>query len=394
MLTDQTCKRIIQLLSFLNKLRALPFKIERRTGRIKVDLRSHCEVILMWFLCLSYVTIVIPTNLYDLHVTGQKGKFSFTVLIWIAGMASSLVYGVVALRPHGICQLLNGTYKFFSNFPEKFMKEYDSKKDEKFYKFLDNCATAIFCSIFCAGLLIGLDSFMRPTAATYPLYGVDERFLFWPIRLLASGGFTFVAVGFTGIIGFITHNVFLFSFHYLSIIKYEMRMGRPSYKTDSHLRKDVVQFVITWRTMEILLCMVNSEMMYNALIFLQAFFTSFIIFGVVTLTYQSEELGNIVTAFTAFSTMAVLWGWSFFLVLSGLWHQISTMTIRSWKRQYWPINKEWKYISKFKRSCKPFSVGDGRRYVIRPITVLIFLRKVSQNTSRALCTYGKSTGGT
>lgn len=63
-------------------------------------------------------------------------------------------------------------------------------------------------------------------------------------------------------------------------------------------------------------------------------------------------------------------------------------TIASWKNpKYWRTKKDFAYIRRVNLCCSPFSIGDGKRYFVRPITVLKFFSSVSRNTFRALITY-------
>lgn len=388
MLTERMARRLVQLLTFLNKLCAFPFKVETTSGIIYVDERIHRNVIQLWVFTLMYATIIFPTHLYDLRKSNQLAKFYFTIVTWIGGLFCSLVYGILAIRTHGICQLLNGGYKLILNFQEKYMAEYDFQKDEKFNRILEKGMFSIFCTFCCVGIIMGVDSLLRPQAPAYLLYGVDKQFLFWPVRLLATAIVAYVAIGCMGVIGFFLYNSVLFSNFTFNVVRNELRMGRSSYKSSKFLRLEPLHFVTSWRSMQILVTMVNTEVMYNTIILLQGLITSFILFAMVTLTYQSTNSEISVKLFMAFASIVVVCGWSLFLVLAGFQYSMSNGTIRSWKREYWFLKQDWLYIAKFKKSCKPFWIGDGR-YVIKPITFLIFLRKISRNTFRALCAFGK-----
>lgn len=189
-----------------------------------------------------------------------------------------------------------------------------------------------------------------------------------------------------------SYNAVLFSCSFLTIIKNDMRMGRPSscYQTCITLRTDPNNFVQTWRSIELLSDMVNGEILYQCLIYLQGLYSGAVVFSMVSLTYQWDILGStFVKVIMIISVIGVVVGWSWMLIIAGLLYRFSDKTIKSWRREYWFLKKDWRYISKFKKSCRPLCFGDGKRYVIKPVTVLVFLRKLSQNTLRALMTYGK-----
>jgi hypothetical protein len=51
--------------------------------------------------------------------------------------------------------------------------------------------------------------------------------------------------------------------------------------------------------------------------------------------------------------------------------------------------EEKKFISKFRKACRPLRVGAGSTFTIRRLSVLKFARAIVKGTIRALLTVGK-----
>ncbi len=388
MFTQEIANRIIFLLSWLNKLGTFPLKVNTNQGYFYVDLRCHFHTLHFWMWCTCYVVIVLPTHMHKLFQGGQIDQLSYTLLIWLAGITCTQLLRVLAFRPHGLCQLFNGTARFQEQFWEKFLKNQKfSKNEEKRVMIFEKCLFACCCICSLVGTLIGLDSFVHPRSPAYTLFELDERFLSWPVYLIANLWLATLTTGIASIFGFLLYILIIYFAEILPIIKNEMRPGKPFYKTSNLLRCDPLTLVTTWRSMEYIVILINAELTYDLLMCIQDGFTTCIVFAVVTLKYHGETSGIIIKFMMIVVTVSCCFGYTAFLHLSSLQYKWSEQTIRSWKREHFFAKKDWLYIKKFKMSCRPFSIGDGRRFLIRPKTVLIFLRSTCRCTFRALLTY-------
>lgn len=370
----------------------LSFKINTSEGKFYVNFWSHFHTIHMWSWIRAYTLIVLPKNLHTLILTNQMKDFSFTVVIWLTCVAIIILFRVLAFRPLGICQLFNASYKFLENFYEKFMFDYrPTKKDKNLNKFWEKILSLSFWSCSLVGFLGCLDFFIHPQAAPYPSFNIDDYYLSWPMYLVAGFWYCKTIVGVFTTVGFVLYSLLTYFLCNLPIIRNEMRLGRSSssYKTCVDLRVDLKNLVTTWRALEINVILLNTEFTEGMFLYIQGSFTSCIVFCIVTLTYEWDTCGRVLQILLIVGASTVYFGFSSLLLLAGLEYKWSGQTIRSWKRQYFFGKKDWLYVKKFKRSCRPFSIGDGRRYVIRPQTVLRFLISVSKCTSRALIAYGR-----
>lgn len=270
---------------------------------------------------------------------------------------------------------------------DKYMKDYNFKKDKNFTKFLE---VFMFCSyIFCLwlGVMVAAHCYLKPMAPTYLLFNTDKRHVSTFIYLLASSWFAWFAISVTAILGAIPFFGILYFAYFLPIINKELRFNQKSYKTSDILRKPN-HLVLTWRTLEIFIKYVNVEMAFT-FVYLQIVFVQIILFSVVTLTYQWDLVRWNTIAFLTGTSLFALFGWSLFLVVAGFQYRCSQDTIDSWRLESWTNKADRLYMERFKWSCRAFSFGDGKRYFIRPVTALKYMNSVSRNTFRALITYGQ-----
>lgn len=145
MFTDQMVRRVIFIISFLNKLHVVSFKTNRVERKLYVHFWSQCHVIhsFLWTFC--YGPIFLPENLYQLYITHQIDQFKFTVLIWICGFIVTFCFAVIATQPHGLCQLLNAALKYLADFPQIFMPNYNFSQDANFTQILEASTFIAFC---------------------------------------------------------------------------------------------------------------------------------------------------------------------------------------------------------------------------------------------------------
>ncbi len=76
--------------------------------------------------------------------------------------------------------------------------------------------------------------------------------------------------------------------------------------------------------------------------------------------------------------------WSLTLRTMGMLHVWNKKTLGSWKKHDWGKRKDTIYMKKFAKSCRPLSIEYKKYYLVRPKSVLKFLRGVSRGTFRAL----------
>ncbi len=129
--------------------------------------------------------------------------------------------------------------------------------------------------------------------------------------------------------------------------------------------------------MEILVIIINAELNLNFLMYFQGGTIGAIVFCIVTVKFHWRTNGTVVKCIMMSTTLSACKVFPAILHLAGLQYKCSEQTIQSRKRENW-VRKEWVYIKKFKRACRPFSIGDSRQYIVRLRSVLMFFKSASQ----------------
>lgn len=382
-------KNFLRIIFLTNLLCVAPFRVDKKVGKIYTHLGSRCRVVFIWSWWLGYAIIALPNHLYLLYCSKELKKFNFTMIIQVGCCAATLIIGSNCVKAEEVCQTYNAIYKFLPDFKEKYMQKYDFRKSATYNRILEILMVITVSGSFILTSFIAIHSYLRPTASPYVLFRVEKRLITWPIYLIGASWQAFFAVGFGSAIGMLGYNGVVFFGYILPIIRNETRMGLLKYKTCSSLRENPFNLVTTWRSIEILVKALNLAMGFS-LLYLQVFMIEAILFVAVTLVYQWSISDNLIKALMIFAGIVCFFGWAIFLSLAGFQYKWSKETIRSWKSQHWRSRKDFEYMKRVVLSCTPFSLGDGKRYFIQPISTLRFFRSVSRNTFRALITYVKT----
>lgn len=304
---------------------------------------------------------------------------------------SSIITGTLSLRAKGWCQILNGLFKFIPDFANKFLTNYDYSKDRKENRIVEAAMVMGYGVVALVGYLAAIDCFWHPYRSTYLLFNINPQLVSWLTYFVACGWYGSFAISFASALGMIACGA-LFMFYYtLQIIRRELRMGLKAYKTNAILRTDPQNLVIVWRSIEVLTKVLNVEVCF-ALLYMQACIIGVSLFATVTLVYRWSRIDPFLRIFMMFCATMGPMAWCIFLILAGLEYKWGMDTLATWSPQYWARRVDSKYIMRQRWATKPFSLGDGKRYCIRPITVLTFLRSLSRNTFRALITYADVMG--
>lgn len=124
MFNEQSASRICFMISFLNRIKTIPIKLDPIHGCFYVDFWCHFHTIhhYLWLSC--YTLSVLPTHMHKLLQIGNREELSYTILVWLASLAASSLFRILAFRSQGICQLVNALLRFMENFEEKFRQNH------------------------------------------------------------------------------------------------------------------------------------------------------------------------------------------------------------------------------------------------------------------------------
>ncbi|CAL8072500.1 unnamed protein product [Orchesella dallaii] len=370
----------------------LPFKLDNERGKLRVDLRSRAKSIhsAMWLVAYSW--LVLPTHTYELYRMQNLHKLSYTVVIMLCATMGIILDGLLTINSEGVCQFLNAFYKLLESFPEKYMPNYDYTREKLRMKLTE--AAFIISTALCVwlGFMVAIHSWLEPSAPAYMLFMIPKESLTLPVYIIASTWFSIYAVNVTVVLATIPLHGLCYFIYVLPILHTELRLGlSPSkYKAIGILREPN-QLVVNYKMLQIFVKMVNNE--FGILfVVLQLLFIQIILFCNVTLMFQWQDLKINTKILLTFIAGFATCGWATFLFVAGIQYGYSEAATESWKLEYWSTRTERLYMERVKWSLRPFSFGDGKRFIIKPVTVLKYIDSVSINTFRSLITYGNVLG--
>ncbi|CAL8085308.1 unnamed protein product [Orchesella dallaii] len=373
-----------------------PIKIDTVQGKFTVDTWRWARTFhnFLWLLC--YATVVLPTHVHEVYRSGNgvqtfatNSTVIYLLLAIILGNISVLTLGICTLNPLAVCQVLNGLYKFIETFPANYIISYNRREEQRKMKLLEFIITTSTISILSLAILITLHCFSYPTSSAYPAFRAQapSQFVSVIVYLLSStwfsvSGFSFAVVG-----NLLVINAQFYFFYAFPLIRNELRRGRPQYKTIDTLREPD-HLVLNYRAFQILSGAINSDICV-ILIPTQAFIIAAILVSNVSLAFQWELFTITTKIFLITVSVVFLVGWSAFLWVAGQQFRESKKTVASWKLGGWAKKFDRMYMKRVMRACQPIYFGDGKRFVVNPTKILLFINSVNRNTFKAFAMFRK-----
>lgn len=375
----------VALNSFANCLGSTPYRANPRKGKLYVHFWSHFRCLHFSIWTLTYGIVVLPTHLFFLYTIRDTSKICFVIVTMHAAIGCSIFTGIFALRSLGVCQFLNGMFKYLQDFKEKYIGNI-TKEDKIYLKIFEALLLGIIIISLSIGLFAAIDCCMRPHASTYLLFNISHEITTWWAYIIACGWFSSFGIGLFATAGIFAYIGVMFFGFAIILIHFEFRFGRNKYRSAHRLRDNPSELFVNWRALELLIKVVNTEVMFCLLGF-QNVVRNVVVFCICTLVYHWESLGFLVRVLFFLSPSVALTVWSVILILGGKLYSESEKTIQSWRGELCPIAFKWKYIQKAKLACKGFSIGDGKRYFLQPKSFLAFIKSVSRNTFKGLIAF-------
>ncbi|CAL8085296.1 unnamed protein product [Orchesella dallaii] len=376
-----------------------PIVVDTIHGKFTVNTWRWARTVhnFLWLLC--YATIVLPTHLYEVYTSGNafhtfssNSSVIYLLLATILCYIAVLFLGICAVVPQGLCQLLNGLYKFMETFTKNYTNTYDWKKERRKMRQLEFWIAASSISIAFPTILLVLHCYTQPTASAYPAYRVwtSSQFIKIPLCFLSSTWFAISGMCFVAVGNIFMVNAIFYFLYVFPIIRDELRRGRKRYKTLDILREPY-QLVVNYRAFQILTGIVNTEIC-TILIPIQALIIAAILVSNVSLAFQWELFTITTKIFLTAMSVVLLVGWSIILWMAGQQFGESKKTVGSWKLGNFENAFDEKYMKRVKLACQPICIGDGKRFLLKPTKVLLFVNSVNRNTFKAFAMYRKTFG--
>lgn len=183
------------------------------------------------------------------------------------------------------------------------------------------------------------------------------------------------------------HTLFSITGLMVPIFAREFQVGLPKliYRTIDDFRSPR-NLPLSFRKFE-LLHRYAMNLMGILIVTLQSFNMHYILYANFMLLRHIEHLDNITLFLLTCWSCLLQTFWVVVLHVGGMFREQSKVNFRSWKQIDCKGNfLDQRYISKFKRSCRPLSIGYEGMFVMRKLSVLKFLRGVVRGTFRIFLT--------
>lgn len=383
MFSDHIANACVNLITLNSYLGFSPFRIDSSQGKVCIHFSSHCRFVHNWIWVFAYGLFVLPTHLFELlHTKKSFEQIPFLLILLLMTSVVAMITSILSLRAVTCMQILNAFFKFVEQVTAKYKLRFTA---------IENLVLeALFFAAYLLPLLLGIlaffDCLFRPFEPTYLLFGINPVFVSWTTYLTACCWYGSFAIGLMSTIGMVLAIGLVYFAHALPLLRNDLRLGQSNYRTSSSLREDFQSLIITWRSLEIFINIVNVELLFWLRYIDWCCKTSFVI-CLVTTIFHGSSIGLVTNVLLITGSVLDIIGWTFVLTFGGIHYKWSEQTIRTWRQVYWPVKKDWNFVRRTKLACKPFTFGNGRQFFMTPMALVVFWESVSLNTMTALLTY-------
>lgn len=122
----------------------------------------------------------------------------------------------------------------------------------------------------------------------------------------------------------------------------------------------------------------------------QAMLTLLFIFSCYMLIAIRNSLEPLQVGIFVLLALLCAFGWSIFLTIFGYVYSQGNKVLNSWKRATWKSKHERVLMNKFRVSCKPIMICWEKAFIVRSVSVLVYIRGLTRGLMRALLSLDNS----
>ncbi len=195
-------------------------------------------------------------------------------------------------------------------------------------------------------------------------------------------------VAFYGYINFaiIIVSVYMLGMIYIPLVVAEFRVGRKNYDYDTlDILRHPNNITDVYRAVEMLQNRFN-ELAGKLLLPFQTIATLLFVLSGYCLIRKREEMVFVELLILVTWVIGAPLIWGLFLTMSGYFHSNGNKILSSWKRYDWGSKQNNRYMCRFRKLCQPMKICNGKMFVIRKISLMVFIRGLPRGLLRALLT--------
>lgn len=173
----------------------------------------------------------------------------------------------------------------------------------------------------------------------------------------------------------------------MPVVTHEFHLNSKSYASTTSLREPV-NLTTAYRANQIFHNKLNN-CLGNILFPIQTMSTLLFIFSSYMLIRLRAEMGPLQISVLSVLAIGGSTIWSIVLEIFGYINYNGNKVLASWKRTDWKNKWEWKFMAKFRVSCRPIMICWGKTYIIRMVSLLVYLRGLTRGLVRTLLALDK-----
>lgn len=254
------------------------------------------------------------------------------------------------------------------------------------------------------GLCFAVSYFIFPQLPIHMVCDIPPHFFFLIIYL--SYGVFFVSTTMAMIFSFAVPTTLMVLYYnlFVPIYKTEFKFGQRLGQRSSNQLRNLATFPYMYRSLELFISLQN-DMLGWIIIPIQSLFWQIAIFVIMAVVRYWEKLEPLARVTLTLYGLVFIYIWCFALHVLGQMKVWNAKTRMSWRRmgvtiledisrnEPKSIQARWRnvrqksdvlYMRRFYRSCRPLYTGYKRYFITKPVSVLVFLRKISGGALKAL----------
>lgn len=167
----------------------------------------------------------------------------------------------------------------------------------------------------------------------------------------------------------------------------ELKIGRLRYYSIDSLRQPQ-NLQRVYRMGQILMLQINN-LFGKLLLPMQTLATLLFVFGAYVAIKHHDKMNTISVLMVLGWTLSAAIGWGLILTLGGYLHSNGLKILTSWRKNVWKYRKERNEMKIFVKSCGPIVVCYGKIFVMRKVSLMIFVRGLTRGLVRVILTLDK-----
>ncbi|CAL8125318.1 unnamed protein product [Orchesella dallaii] len=360
----------------------MPYDWNKKKRLIELSKRGRIMMRLNFVLLLIAVCFCVG-NCIRFRISNDYDNLNKTYMWTVAGLAAlEALWLVVYYEEDGYSEF-NSLLLYLRTMNREYMSTFDPNKS-KYSLLFEAGLLLIFFDILLINFLTCSFVIYFPNTPAFVGSILPEATPL-PIRLLVAYIYPCYYLAIAGM-NFYTYAIitFVYGIIFIPFVLREFRLGRRNYLSYDQLRQPPM-IITAYRAVQILQRK-STDLFGQMLVPMQTLMGNIVVScAYMIIKHRGILKPTTVAMLLGFSTTCGIF-WGLILLLGGYINLYAKRILDSWKYHPWPTKQDRKLMRKFRKSCTPLMLNYGKTYIIKRLTVLKFIRGLSNGILRALLT--------